>query len=148
MLHQSMACFLRPSQIMKYVAACLAVFAIFGTVDVVFDISVLASINHSLLHIWRPSTMRWLEPAMYLVSSLVFVFLIMRMQRPSVSRGILYGALFGILMGGVNAFRQYANYPIPLVLAVLWFIEGLIQYAAAGLATVLICRPRGVSKKG
>jgi energy-coupling factor transporter transmembrane protein EcfT len=85
----------------------------------------------------------WLEPVTYLASSLLFVFLLTHVHEiRRVSGGIFYGILVGLLVSGVHAFGQYATYPIPFILAVLWFAEGLVQYTIAGIITSLIYRPK------
>jgi hypothetical protein len=129
--------------IKKYVAASFAVFVVFALVDFLFDFLILGPLNHSLRNIWRPEMMHWLEPVTYLAASLLFVFLLTQASATKgVSGGILYGLLVGFLVSGVHSFGQYANYPIPLVLAVLWFVEGLIQYTIAGMVASLVYTPR------
>jgi hypothetical protein len=129
--------------IRRYVAASIAVFITFGLVDFLFDFFILGSINHSLRNIWRPNMIHWLEPVTYLAAALLFVFLLTQAHTTkSVSCGILYGLLVGLLVNGVHSFGQYASYPIPFVLAVLWFAEGLIQYTVAGIVTSLVYRPK------
>lgn len=83
----------------------------------------------------------WLEPVIYLAASLLFVFLLTHaLKIKRIAEGIFYGLIVGLLVTGVHSFGQYANYPIPFILIVLWFAEGLIQYITGGIITALIYR--------
>lgn len=129
--------------IKRYIAASFSVFIALGLIDFSFDFFFLGPINNSLRNIWRPNMIHWLEPVTYLASSLLFVFLLTHVHEiRRVSGGIFYGILVGLLVSGVHAFGQYATYPIPFILAVLWFAEGLVQYTIAGIITSLIYRPK------
>ena len=127
--------------IKRYMAASFAVFLVFVLIDFLFDFFILMPINNSLRNIWRPDMIHWLEPITYLTASLLFVFLLTRgLKIKRISGGILYGLIIGLLVSGVHSFGQYANYPIPFILAVLWFAEGLIQYVTGGIITALFYR--------
>ena len=127
--------------IKRYIAASFAVFLVFVLIDFLFDFFILMPINNSLRNIWRPDMIHWLEPITYLTASLLFVFLLTRgLKIKRISGGILYGLIIGLLVSGVHSFGQYANYPIPFILAVLWFAEGLIQYVTGGIITALFYR--------
>lgn len=129
--------------IKRYAVACFAVFIVLSLIDLLFDFLLLGPINHSLKNVWRPDMIHWLEPVTYLSASILFVLLLTHIHNvKGVSGGVLYGLLVGLLVSGVHSFGQYATYPIPFVLAVLWFVEGLVQYAIAGIVTALICRPK------
>jgi hypothetical protein len=129
--------------IKRYALACFTVFVVFSLIDFLFDFLLLGPINHSLKNVWRPDMMHWLEPVTYLAASLLFVFLLMHAHNiSSVSGGMFYGLLIGLLVSGVHSFGQYVTYPIPFILAVLWFAEGLIQYIIAGIITALINKPK------
>ncbi|HUI93593.1 MAG TPA: hypothetical protein VLX68_15205 [Chitinivibrionales bacterium] len=129
--------------IKRYFAASFVVFVAFALVDFLFDFLILGPINHSLKNIWRPDMIHWLEPVTYLAAALLFVFLLTQAHvTKNVSGGIFYGLLVGILVSGVHSFGQYASYPIPFILSVLWFAEGLIQYTVAGIIASLVYRPK------
>lgn len=126
----------------RFLAASLAVFLVFGIVDFVFDLTVLMPINVSLNAVWRPEAIRWLEPALYLYAALLFVYIFtVTYKSGGIRGGALYGLLTGLLVSGILSFKQFALYPVPLNLAVIWFIEGLIQFITAGIATALIYKP-------
>ena len=84
-----------------------------------------------------------MEPVLYLVAAVIFVYLFKLIYK---GRGILealsIGALFGLLISGIQSFRQYALYPIPVTLAVLWTLEGLVQYVLGGFVTSLFCKSK------
>jgi hypothetical protein len=130
-------------EIKKFAFASISVFFIFAIVDLIFDLSLLMPINMSLSAVWRPVMIRWLEPAIYLYIALLFVFIFAKMNKSAdVKGGIIFGLLIGLLVSGVLSFKQYALYPIPFKLSVLWYLEGIVQYVLAGTAAALIYRPK------
>lgn len=137
--------------IKRYLAASIVAFLVFGIIDFIFDFFILMPINHALKAVWRPEMMGWLEPVLYLYAALLFVFIFTIVSKSkNVREGIGYGVLIGLLVSGILSFKQYALYPIPLVLAVVWFAEGMLQYILAGITTALIYSPKtaGNSNKG
>ena len=127
--------------IRRYAAACAAVFLCMAAVDAVFDILILSHFDGSLQNISRPDAIRWLEPVLYLAASVTYVPLfVLAGGQKGMARAIWLGVLFGLLVSGTFSFRQFAAYPIPLALSMLWFAEGMIQYVLAGIVIALIYR--------
>ena len=127
----------------KYFLAAFLVFISFILIDFIFDSFILMRINITLKNIWRPHMIFWLEPVLYMASALFFVLIFALANKGNgLSEGILYGFLIGLLISGIQSFKQYALYSIPIILAIFWFIEGLIQYTIAGILTALIAQPK------
>jgi hypothetical protein len=127
--------------IKKYVLAVVSVFIILLGVDFFFDSVILRSVSNSLGNVWRPDSERWLEPCLYLASAIIFVYLFnLVYKQTGILESIAIGVLFGLLLSGIQSFKQFALYPIPLMLAVLWSLEGLIQYMLAGVVSALFSK--------
>ena len=127
----------------RYFAASIAIFFIFGLVDFIFDFFILTPINNTLKAVWRQETIIWLEPVLYMYTAFLFVYIFASLYRSkSVREGLVFGMVIGLLMSGILSFKQYALYPIPFTLAVIWFTEGMIQYILAGITMALIYRPK------
>jgi len=129
--------------IKRFIISVIAVFFIFGAVDFVFDFFILGHINESLNNLWRIKPIRWLEPVLYMYSALLFVWIFTFMRKDKgIGEGTRYGIFMGLLVSGMLSFKQYMLYPISFIPAAVWFIEGMIQYLLAGIATAMIYRPK------
>ena len=60
---------------------------------------------------------------------LIYALLI---DKKSLMTGIKYGVIFGLAKGLTMGFGSYCYMPIPLMLAVSWFLAGLVEVAIAG----------------
>ncbi|MGA2142156.1 MAG: hypothetical protein ABSG94_06995 [Brevinematales bacterium] len=125
--------------IKRYLISAAAVFLCFAVIDFGFDSAILSQMNTGLKETWRAVPVFWLEPVIYFGAALIFVLIYsVSSWRKGVPWGIIYGLATGILVSGVLSFKQYSLYPIPLILSLVWFIEGIIQYIIAGIVTALI----------
>lgn len=120
-----------------------AVFLCLAAIDFGFDSTILSQMNTGMKETWRAVPVFWLEPVIYLGAAMIFVLIYsISSWKRGVSWGIIYGLLTGILVSGVLSFKQYSLYPIPLILSLVWFIEGIVQYIIAGIVTALILDKR------
>ena len=86
--------------------------------------------------VWREDMMdkMWLMFIVGLVFAILFVYIYIK---GFVENGIKGGIKYGIVMSFVQPFiaslSQYVFYPIPLNLAVQWFVFGIIQFVLCGI---------------
>jgi len=130
--------------IKRFLIGGLAIFIIFQILDFCIHSIFLMPLYASMSDVWRPDMMSkmWI---MY-VSSFIFSFLVMYVFiKGYEARGIMEGVRFGIIIGlmtnGAGSFYQYAVYPLPFSLIIQWFLFGLAEFIAAGIAAALIYRP-------
>jgi hypothetical protein len=129
--------------IKRFIAASAVVFLCFVAIDFVFDFLILGSFNNPIKNLMRQDMIRWMEPVLYLMTSLLFVLIFITAGGGrGAAKGVILGLLVGLLASGTLSFKQYAMYPVPFVLAILWFIEGLLQYVIAGIVAALMYRPK------
>jgi len=123
----------------RYIISSIVIFVILALIDFLFDLFILKQINISLEKVWRPEHIFWLEPFLYLLSAFLFMLIFAYASRGNgIGEGIFYGIFIGLLTAGINSFRQYALYPLPLSITVIWLIEGLIQYTASGIVASIV----------
>ena len=60
--------------------------------------------------------------------------------KPGWLQGLRFGAYFGGAMSVMSSFGWYAILPIPMILAVYWFIAVLAIFILTGIATGLVYR--------
>jgi hypothetical protein len=72
--------------------------------------------------------------ASVLISALAFVLIYSRwVSKKGLAPGIQYGLLFGLASGVSMGFGSYSVMPIPLHMAVVWFLGSVIEAGAGGL---------------
>lgn len=76
------------------------------------------------------------------VFSFAFVYIFTRgYENKGIMEGVRYGFYIGILMNVVGIFNQYVVYPIPLFLAVYWFLFEMVRYVIYGMITAAVYKP-------
>ncbi len=127
----------------RFISAGIVIFVILALIDFLFDMLILRPVNMSLNNVWRPDHIFWLEPVLYLASAFLFMLIYAYTAKGNgIGEGVFYGIVIGLLAAGINAFRQFALYPLSLTLAVIWLVEGLVQYTFAGIAAAIIYKSK------
>lgn len=131
--------------IKRYVIAGIAVFATFQVCDMIIHGRILMKDYEALASMWRPDMMSlmWIMWITGLILSFLFAFVFVKgYEARGMLEGVRYGLVIGLMMNGVGAFNQYVLFPIPFVLAVKWFVFGMIEFILAGLVVAAIYRPK------
>lgn len=128
--------------------ASLAVFVVFFVVDGIVNNVLLADLYKQTASVWRPESEiqgnMWLMWLGTLILAPLFVLIYTRgyeASKPGLGQGVRYGLIVGVLLSVPQGLVWYAVLPIPAVLAVWWFVAGMVESIAAGAATGLIYRP-------
>jgi len=86
--------------------------------------------------IGRPSNERSLVLSL-VVTALIAILFVWSYARTvkygTVREGVKHGLFFGILAGVLVDLNQYILYPIPALLALEWFVFGLIEFCLYGV---------------
>ena len=86
--------------------------------------------------------MAWLSVLITAALAGLFVWGYGRFARNrSVSEAVRYGLFFGILAGLLVDANQYVLYPIPLWVAVAWFLGGLVEFQVYALLLAKLFPP-------
>ena len=116
------------------VLAIVAIFIAWSALDFVIHGLLLKETYEATAHLWRTmqDTNMMLMHAVTLAIAICFVLLYERcVSEKSVSMGLKLGILFG-LAAAIMSASTYVYMPIPLTLAIDWFVAILVQFVIAG----------------
>ena len=116
------------------VLAIVAVFIAWSALDFVIHGLLLKETYEATAHLWRTmqDTNMMLMHAATLAIAIFFVLLYQRcVSEKSVAMGLKLGVFFG-LAAAVMSASTYVYMPIPLTLAIDWFVATLVQFVIAG----------------
>ena len=116
------------------VLAIVAIFIAWSALDFVIHGLLLKETYEATAHLWRTmqDTNMMLMHAVTLAIAICFVLLYERcVSEKSVSMGLKLGVLFG-LAAAIMSASTYVYMPIPLTLAIDWFVATLVQFVIAG----------------
>jgi hypothetical protein len=122
---------------MKRIAlAVLAVFVSWSVLDFVIHGLVLRSTYEATALLWRPMAemKMWIMHLTVLITALAFVWIYAGFfAERGLASGMKYGILFGLGTGVSMGFGTYSFMPIPLHLALAWFIGTLVETLVGGI---------------
>jgi hypothetical protein len=127
----------------RIVLAILAVFVAWSALDFVIHGLILASSYEATARLWRPMNemkMGVLYLAV-LINAVAFVCIYaLLVAEKGIGSGVKYGLLFGLGTGFSMGFGTYSFMPIPMYMAVAWFIGTLIETLVGGIIVGSIIR--------
>ena len=127
----------------RIVLAVVAVFVAWSALDFVMHGLILASSYEATARLWRPMNemkMGVLYLAV-LINALAFVCIYaLLVAEKGIGSGVKYGLLFGLGTGFSMGFGTYSFMPIPLYMAVAWFIGTLVETLVGGIIVGSIIR--------
>ena len=132
----------------RYLGASIAVFICFQILEFIIHGPLLGKVYMSMEGVWRPDMMSkmWIIYTTSFILSFLFVYIFTKgYEGKGIGEGFRYGLLIGLLMNVVGMFNQYAVYPIPFVLALQWFIYGMIEFSICGIVAAMIYKPKEAS---
>jgi len=134
----------------KFVLAVIAIFIAWSVMDFVIHGLILRSTYEATAHLWRP--MHQMKVGlMYMVTMVAVVafagLYAAVVTKKSLGTGITYGLLYGVATGFPMGFGSYCVMPIPIYLAVVWFVGTLAEAMVGGAIVGAIIRPAG-SRQG
>jgi len=127
----------------RLILGILAVFVAWQILDFVIHGLILASTYAATPSLWRPMDQMkmWLMRVVGLVSAICFVAIWTYLVSPkSLSKGVLYGLIFGIGAGVAMGYGSYSMMPMPYCLALGWFLGTLVEATVGGLLVGLIVK--------
>lgn len=119
----------------QIIYAVLAVFVAWAVMDFLLHGWLLMDLYEANAHLWRP--MEEMNMALIyfvtLVTAVSFVLIYeLLIDRKSLKSGLQYGALFGLAAGISMGLGSYSYMPIPMALAMGWFLGIWLEAIAAG----------------
>ena len=125
------------------ILAIIAIFIAWSALDFLIHGMLLKETYDATAHLWRPmqDMNMMLMHGVTLVLAVLFVELYaVCVSQKSLSMGIKFGVIFG-LAAGVMAASSYLYMPIPLSLAIDWFVGTLVECVVAGWLVGLLVKP-------
>jgi hypothetical protein len=127
----------------RIVLAVLAVFVAWSALDFVIHGLILKSTYEATAQLWR--TMAEMKMGVLylavLIDALAFVCIYaLLVAEKGIGSGVKYGLLFGLGTGFSMGFGTYSFMPIPLYLALVWFIGTLVETLVGGVIVGAIVR--------
>ena len=129
------------------ILAIITIFIAWSALDFVIHGLLLAETYQATAHLWRPEA----EMNMPLLSLVTLIFATgfvgiysWFINAKSMAIAIKYGVVFGLAIGVSMGFGSYSYMPIPLDLAMTWFIGTLVELSFAGVIIGLIIKPEPV----
>lgn len=131
--------------IKRYLLASLLAFITLEVTNFVIHGMLLTADYESLKGIWNPDMMKlmWLMNVKDAITALIIVYIFTKgYENRGVAEGIRFGFWVGMLLWIGGAVSTWVNFPIPLSMAVKWFIYGVFQMMLVGMVIALIYRPK------
>ena len=128
----------------RFIIASILIFIAVEILDLVEHGLILGNTYQSLMGIWRTdmNSVMWIMYVTALAFSLLFVYIFIKgYEGKGIAEGIRYGLLVGLLMAGIDIANQYVVYPIPLMLAIQWFVYGMVRFVIYGIIAAAIYKP-------
>ncbi len=133
----------------RWLAAVAAVAGVLFVTDFVIHGVLMKSAYEATASVWRPmaemQALMWTMWVMYLIDAAILPVLYLKgfePQKARVGQGLRFGALIGLLMASGMSLGTYFMVPIPVSMAVGWFVGGMVQCLLAGVVIALIAPSR------
>ena len=134
---------------MRCAAAGAAAFGILFASDFLIHGLMMKGAYEATASLWRPmgemQGLMWTMWALYLVDALVLPYMYSKgyeTGKSPVGQGLRFGLVIGLLLSTGMSLGTYFMIPLPLSMALTWFIAGMIQFTVVGIAIALIHQPK------
>ena len=127
----------------RMLLATIAVFITWSILDFIIHGVLLQSTYEATASLWRPEEeIKFLFAyAITFASNIFFVCTYGHLvTEKSLASGIKFGVGIGLAAGILLGLGSYPYMPIPLMLAISWFVATLVQFIAAGAITGAIVK--------
>ncbi len=131
----------------KAIVSVVAVFVAWSILDFVIHGLILQSTYEATAALWRPMNemKMWVIHVAVLINALAFVCIYAGFfADKGIRTGLIYGFLFGLGTGFPMGFGTYAFMPIPIFLAIGWFVGALVEAIVGGIIVGSIIRNQSV----
>src|SRR5713101_2403803 len=127
----------------RWLLASVAVLVVVAVLDFVIHGVLLSGVYKQTASIWRPDMQQvmWIFWLGYLVFAPFFALIYVKgyeKGKPGLGQGFRYGLYVGAMLSVMSSFGWYVILPIPLVLALYWFLAMLVEFILAGVAAGLV----------
>lgn len=130
----------------KVLIAITATFVTWSILDFIVHVQLLQSTYEATADLWRP--MEEMKTVLMHIVTLIIAIIFVSIyalfcQKPSIHTGLKFGALIGLFYGLSMGWGSYCYMPIPLSLALSWFIGVFVEMCLGGLIIGKILAKKG-----
>jgi hypothetical protein len=131
----------------KLWAGFIAVWVVYGFLESIVNTVILKStyLGANAVNLWRPEgEMRiWIIYIAYLFFAFFFTLVFSKgFENKGIMEGVRYGFYVGMMCMVPAAYVNYATMPMPFMLALQWFIYGLITVIICGIVLSYVFKTR------
>jgi len=125
----------------------IAVWVVYGFLESTVNTILLKStyLGANAVNLWRPEgEMRiWVIYIAYLFFAFFFTLVFSKgFENKGIMEGVRYGFYVGMMCMVPTAYVNYATMPMPFILALQWFIYGLIMVTICGIVLSFVFKTR------
>lgn len=129
----------------RFALGCLAVYAAYQILGFLIHQVWLGPSYAALARVWRPEeelmSKTWIRFLTSAVWAVGFCYLFVRgYQDRGIAEGVRFGAAIGLFYAIPQAYDTYAIFPIPYLLALQWFLSGLLVSILLGIVAAAVYR--------
>ena len=125
----------------KVLIGFVVTFILLEVLDILVHGVILMNAYQATQSVWRPDIMQkmWILHIVKIVVAFLVAFIFSKgYEGKGIIEGLRYGLYMGLLMSIGMAYGTYAMIAIPYLLALQWFIYGVIEYIIVGIALALV----------
>jgi hypothetical protein len=129
----------------RWALASLAVFVVILVLEFVIHGVLLQGIYQQTAAVWRPQAdmhrLAWLMWLGDLIFAAFFTLIYAygyEKKKQGWEQGMRYGFYVGAMVASMQSLGNYVVMPIPGILAFYWFLAGMVEMLAAGIAVGMI----------
>ncbi len=131
----------------RWLLASLAVVVVLFVLEMIIHGVLLAGLYQKTAQVWRPQSemagLMWLMWLGYVIFAPVFAFIYTKgyeTGKGGFGQGLRFGVIMALLLSPMQTLGWYSVLPIPVILAIYWFLAGMVIITASGIAVGLIYR--------
>ena len=131
----------------RWLLASAVVFIVISVLEFFIHGFLLSDIYQQTASVWRPQaeaeSMMWLFWVGYLVFAPFFTLIYVKgyeTGKSGLGQGLRFGFYVGAMLSVMNSLGWYVVLPIPLALALYWFMAIVVEFTVAGVVAGLVYR--------
>lgn len=126
----------------RFLMASLVVYVVYQILGFLIHNVILSGLYESLQNLWRSDQRSWIIGLTGLIWAVLFTFIYTKgFEGKGVMEGVRYGLWIGLFISIPMAFNLYVVLPVPVSLALQWFIYGLLQTIICGTVLAMVYKP-------
>ena len=115
------------------------VFLVMELCEIIVNTLLMPSVSVTLISVMRSDVKTEFFPIIAMFVSFLFSFIYSKgYEHGGILEGLRYGLYMGLIMNIPLACGQYALYPIPSMIALEWFLYGMVKFLIMGAVVAAV----------